>query len=184
MLKPVEQSARERVPPFQVLTLGARTVLRLKSWEPRHLAGESLVLAGWRLPRDVGDTLSGPPRMLCTAPAEWLIVSQQSAARVREQIEGSLASGLVLVDLTEGLTGLQVSGWAVREVLPKGCCLNLHAQRFPAGTCARTRFAQIPVVIDCVQDPDEFELYVPRSYAHYLKDWLLDAAVEFEEGTP
>ena len=180
MLKPAEQRTPERIPVFEVLSLAARTVLRLKSWEPRHVAGDVVMLGERELPSKVGATLSGPPRILCTAPAEWLILSQEPSVSVRQQIEETLAAGLALVDLTDGLTVLEVSGLAVRDVLAKGCGLNLHPRRFQPGACARTRFAQIPVVIDCIQDPNHFELYVTRSYSQYLKDWLLDAAVEFE----
>src|SRR6266404_2810644 len=110
MLKPAEHRAPKRIRAFQVLSLEARTVLRLKSWEPRHVTGDAVMLAGQELPSKVGATLSGPPRILCTAPAEWLIVSQEPSASVRRQIDGILAAGLALVDLTDGLTVLEVSG--------------------------------------------------------------------------
>ena len=185
MPKPAEQRASERIPAFQVLSLDARTVLRLKSWEPLHVAGDAVMLAGCELPSKVGATLAGPPRILCTAPAEWLIVSQEPPrAGIRKQIEGTLAVGLALVDLTDGLSVFEARGTAVRDVLAKVCGLDFHPRRFPFGRCARTRFAQIPVVIDCIQDPNHFELYVARSYAHYLKECLQDAAVEFEGAAP
>src|ERR1700730_3224432 len=131
MLKQAEKRASERSQVFQALFLSGRTVLRLKSWEPRHVAGDAVVLAGWELPSKVGATLSGPPRVLCTGPAEWLIVSQEHrGAGVRQQIEESLAAGgLALVDLTDGLSVLEVLGLAVRDVLAKGCGLNWHPRR-------------------------------------------------------
>lgn len=185
MVSPADQRAANTHPPFQVLSLGARTVLRLKSWEPRHGAGDPIVLAGWKLPSEVGATLAGPPRILCTAPGEWLLVSRGGlGVGTRETLEARLPAGQVLVDLSEGLSVFGAQGVAVREVLAKGCGLNLHPRRFPPGACARARFAQIPVIIDCIQDPNHFELYVMRSYAHYLKDWLLDAAVEFDGAMP
>jgi hypothetical protein len=41
------------------------------------------------------------------------------------------------------------------------------------------RFAQIPVIIDCLDEPPRFELTVARSYLQYLRFWLTYAAVEF-----
>jgi sarcosine oxidase subunit gamma len=66
-------------------------------------------------------------------------------------------------------------------VLSKSCGLDFHPRRFALGHCARTRFAQIPVLIDCVDALPRFELYVQKSYSHYLEDWLIDAALEFED---
>jgi len=91
------------------------------------------------------------------------------------------AQNLALVDLTDGLVVFEVSGSAARDVLSKSCGLNFHPRRFCTGHCARSRFAQIPVVIDCTQDSGVFELYAPRSYAQYLKDWLDDASAEFAQ---
>lgn len=166
----------------QITVTSSRTSLRLKSWLPEYTnGGKSVVLAGRELPSAVGTTLSGPMRVLCIAPGEWLIVSYEHQASVlRENIEPDLLQqGLTLVDLTDGLAGLEVQGSAAREVLSKGCGLDLHPRSFPTGRCARTRFAQIPVVVDCLDEPPRFELYVARSYFSYLRLWLIDAAAEF-----
>ena len=112
---------------------------------------------------------------MCLGPADWLLVSQMHFAT-----EVS-AQGLALVELTDGVAGLAVTGSAVRELLAKGCGLDLHPRSFPAGRCARTRFAQIPLVMDCLE-ASRFELYAARSYEHYLHAWLDDAAREFAVG--
>jgi sarcosine oxidase subunit gamma len=158
------------------------TVLRLKSWLPQPRSGdESLVIGGQAFPAHVGATSSGAMRALCIGPREWLMVSQEGAAsNVRKRIEPELAQGgLVWVDVTDGLVALEVRGSAAREILSKGCGLDLHPRSFPAGRCARTRFAQIPVIVECVDQMPRFELYVARSYVDYLHAWLADAAVEF-----
>jgi sarcosine oxidase subunit gamma len=107
-----------------------------------------------------------------------MVYAPTRIARLRSILAPELAAAqsLALVDLTAGLVVFEVSGSAVREILAKSCGLNFHPRRFGPGHCARTRFAQIPVVIDCIQDPGIFELYAPRSYLHYLKDWVCDAA--------
>lgn len=166
---------------IQMTAVSGRTSLRLKSWLPEYTnAAKPVVLAGWELPSQVGVTLSGPMRVLCVGPGEWLIMSHEYPASLRERIEPDLPKhGLALVDLTDGLAGLDVRGCAAREVLSKGCGLDLHPRGFPAQWCARTRFAQIPLVIECLDSPPRFELHVARSYFHYLHTWLIDAAAEF-----
>jgi sarcosine oxidase, subunit gamma len=186
MREPAESMAPQQARAIQIRTISDRTLLRLKSWSPEHVTGRTPAwLAGWELPSQVGLTLSEAMRILCTAPGEWLLVSQANhASGLREFIEADrLRQGMALVDLTSGLEVLGVGGPAVRQVLSKGCGLDFHPRRFPCGRCARTRFAQIPVLLDCIEELDRFELYVTRSHAQCLKDWLLDAAVEFVGAT-
>jgi len=159
--------------------MSARTVLRLKSWLPQHINAEKpVVLAGRELPSQVGAALSAPLRVLCVGAGEWLVVShERQASALRADIEADLTTyGLALVDVTHGLTGLAVRGCAAREMLSKGCGLDFDPRSFVVGRCARTRLAQIPVVIDCLDTPPRFELYVARSYFQYLHSWLTDAA--------
>jgi heterotetrameric sarcosine oxidase gamma subunit len=162
---------------FHLQPASRRTVLRVKSWHCDRTGDMPRLFVD-----SVGAVIQGSVRVLCTGPGEWLLVSPPiGAARLHNVLAPELTThGLALVDLTDGLAVFEVSGSAVREVLAKSCGLDLDRLRFRAGQCARTRFAQIPVVIDCTQDSGIFELYAPRSYAHYLKDWLLDAAVGFE----
>jgi len=167
---------------LQITPVSGRTVLRLKSWLPEFVTGgKPVVLAGQELPTQVGAILSGPLRVSCLGPGDWLIVLQEHpASSLREHIAPDLSTqGFALVDLTAGVAGLEVQGSRACEVLSKGCGLDLHPRNFPAGRCARTRFAQIPVIIECLDGPPRFELNVARSYFHYLYAWLTDAAAEF-----
>lgn len=180
--------ARVRTAPDKAATVQitpvSRTLLLMKSWLPEHTSGSKpVVLAGQELPSPVGATTSGSLRALCTGPGEWLIASPTHRnSSLRDHIEPDLPQqGLLIVDLSDGLAALEVRGSAVRELLSKGCGLDLHPRSFPAGRCARTRFAQISVVIVCLDESPRFELYVARSYSHYLQSWLGDAAVEFAD---
>jgi len=176
------RTAPDNTAVVQITAIGGRTLLRLKSWLPEHTTGgKPVMLAGRELPSQVGGTLSGPMRVLCVGPGEWVIVSSEHpASAVRERLEPDLPKhGLALVDLTDGLAGLEVRGSATRDVLSKACGLDLHPRSFPVGRCARTRFAQIPVIITSLDEPPRFELYMVRSHFHYLRAWLGDAAAEF-----
>jgi sarcosine oxidase subunit gamma len=170
---------------IRIIPLSGRTVLRLKSWLAESVNGrETVVLAGQVLPLQVGATAAKPLHVLCVGPGDWLIVSEQPASFLSKCFELDLAlDGLAIVELTDGLATLDVGGPAAREVLSKGCGLDLHSRRFPAGRCARTRFAQVPVVIERLDDPPRFELTVARSYFRYLHVWLTDAATEYQ-GSP
>jgi sarcosine oxidase, subunit gamma len=176
----------ERVPEtnavIQIAAIEGRTRLRLKSWLAEHaLGGKSVRLAGCDLPPHGGTSSTGPMRALCVGPGEWWLVSAgKGSSNLHEPIaSAALEQGFALVDLSDGWVGLEVSGSASRDVLSKGCGLDLHPRSFPVGHCARTRFAQIPLVIECPDEPSRFELHVARSYFDYLHSWLIDAAAEW-----
>lgn len=151
-----------------------RGIFRVTSWQPADASpGESAVVAGYGLPSQVGATLARPIRALCIGPRDWFLITPE--ATLPEGIELELArQGLALTDLSFALRVLEVRGASAREILSKGCGLDFHPKSFGRGQCARTRFAQIPVVIDCLGDV--FELYVGRSYSRYMESWLRDAS--------
>lgn len=164
-------------PVVHIAPVSGRTVLRLKSWLPEVMTGDvPVVLAGQELPAEVGATLSGPIHVLCTAPGGWLITSSVFTC-LKQYVSGGVAQQhIALADVTAGLTVLDVHGPGARDVLSKGCGLDFHPRCFPTGRCAGTRLAQIAVLIDCVDTLPRFELYVSKSYSHYLQDWLIDGA--------
>jgi sarcosine oxidase, subunit gamma len=162
---------------FQLRPARPRTVLRVKSWTSS--SNDTRVrLAGCDLPEQVGGVTKGTLRALCLGPGDWLLVhTHPQVASLHGAWGGELfAQSLALVDLTAGLTSLEVSGSSVRAILEMSCGLDFDPRKFTGGRCARARFAQIPVVIDCIQAEELFELYVPRSYGPYLQNWLEDAA--------
>ena len=151
-----------------------RVMLSVKSWLPEHAnGGRRARLAGAELPSQVGAVSLARARALCLAPNEWLIVSPDAS------VPGMAEQGLALVDVSDALAVLEIRGAAAREALSRGCGLDLHPEAFPAGRCARTRFAQIAIILECLGPQEAFELTAARSYLQYLRDWLTDAAVEF-----
>jgi len=173
-----------RVPPegsepavVYVSPASGRASLRLKSWLPEPRGRLPVVLAGLELPSEVGAILHGAMRVMCIGPGDWLVVSQQhSAPSLRAQLEPEARQvGVAVVDLTDGLTTLEIRGAVARELLSKGCGIDFHPRSFPPGRCMATRFAQIPVVIECLDESPHFQLHVARSYFEYLYSWLKDA---------
>jgi sarcosine oxidase subunit gamma len=88
--------------------------------------------------------------------------------------------GLAVVDLSQAFAVLKVNGPRTRDVLMKGCSLDLDPNSFPVGCCTRTRFGQLHITLYCADATPLFELYVGRSHVAYLESWLKDAALEFQ----
>ncbi len=67
----------------------------------------------------------------------------------------------------------------VRELLAKGCPLDLHPRVFDVGQCAQSHLAKAPILIRQLDREPAFEIVVRRSFADYLWVWLEDAAAEY-----
>lgn len=132
------------------------------------------------------NTVAGPvdlalgPRLLWLGPDEWLAVC---ASGVENRLAAELGAALAdqfasVIETSDGRAAIGIEGSHARDVLMKGCTIDLHPRAFVPGQCAQTLLARAAVLIHCV-GPDAFDLYVARSFAEYLWAWLEDAAGEF-----
>ena len=143
-------------------------------------AAESVL--GLALPTKPNTTAeSGDLLALWLGPDEWLIVTLPDA---RTALAASLESALdgihaAVTDVTGGQTVISVTGPNARDVLAKGCPLDLHPSAFRPGDCAQTLLAKANVTLRCVDDAPSYELIVRRSFADYAALWLQDAALEY-----
>jgi sarcosine oxidase subunit gamma len=96
--------------------------------------------------------------------------------RLTRALAGRQAS---VIDLSASRAIIEVSGTRARDLLQKGCGLDLHPRAFGPGQCAQTIFARLPVIIDQLSAAPAYRLFVRRSAAHWLAEWLIDAAQEF-----
>lgn len=70
-----------------------------------------------------------------------------------------------------------VSGANARTVLAKGAPVDFHPDAFGAGDLRRTRIGELAAMIAQVGErPDQFEVFVLRSYAAHMWRWLTVAA--------
>ncbi len=136
-------------------------------------AAESVL--GLALPTEPNTTAeSGDLLALWLGPDEWLIVTPP------DSLEAALDGMHVAVtDVTGGQTVITVSGPSARDVLAKGCPLDLHPSVFRPGDCAQTLLAKANVTLRRVDDTPSYELIVRRSFADYAALWLQDAALEY-----
>jgi sarcosine oxidase, subunit gamma len=119
----------------------------------------------------------GPDQWLVSCPADDATVLVGSLREALADVHGAIT------DLTDGRVAFRVAGPSAREVLAKGCPLDLHPRAFPPGSCAQSLLAKASVLIHLLDDAPErgssFDVYVARSFAHYLWSWLEDAGREY-----
>lgn len=119
--------------------------------------------------------------ILCVRPERWLLLCPPAAAGSAARFWQSACAGCgSAVDLSAALAALHVSGPAVREVLKRGCRLDLEPHFFPAGTAAATVMAQVPVVLAAL--PSAVLLLTPATTARHFREWLAAAAKPFGLG--
>jgi sarcosine oxidase, subunit gamma len=118
----------------------------------------------------------GDRSTLWLGPDDWLITAPpDSAAAIIEELEAGLADHHhTCVDLSANRAVLDLRGAGAREILERGCSLDLHPSRWAVGMCAQTNLARTQVILE--QRPDATRIFVRPSFADYLLDWLAVAA--------
>lgn len=139
---------------------------------------------GTDLPAPLRFAASGRLSVLWQGPDSWLVVGEGDAIK---DIETALRTALAdihaaVTDVSAGTTVLRLIGPAAREVLSKGCALDLDPPGFAIGSCSPTRIAAFAVTLVQTDDAPTYEMYVARSLARTFAEWLVDACREFTAG--
>ena len=133
-----------------------------------------------RLPENNRTVTVGDRTLVWLAPDEYLLLCETGR-------EGHLHSQLMLdlgkvhaavTNVTDALCAITLRGPAVRQVLAKGCAIDLHPSVFTAGMCAQTMLSHAAVTL-IAGESDRFTLICRTSFAAYVHDWLMDAGLEY-----
>ena len=116
--------------------------------------------------------------MIWLAPDEFLAVAgpDQPVAEVLRTALGE-APGSV-VELSANRTVIELVGPQARQVLQKGCHVDLHPRAFPVGAAVSTLLGPVQLIVWRTGE-DRYWLMPRSSFADYLAGWLLDAVREF-----
>ncbi|WP_407547878.1 sarcosine oxidase subunit gamma family protein [Streptomyces sp. Pv4-95] len=136
---------------------------------------------GTPLPRQCGHTsASGPHTVAWLGPDEWLVLSPDEAAPVAAELREALgADPGSVVDVSANRTTLELRGPAARQVLEKGCSLDLHPRAFGPGQAVSTTVGPVAVLLWQVDSAPTYRLFPRSSFADYLARWLIDAMGEY-----
>jgi heterotetrameric sarcosine oxidase gamma subunit len=128
---------------------------------PRSVIGDHMVIVG-------------------CAPGQWFALSDgvgssSAVARLTDALAG-IAS---VIDHSAGKVVVRVTGPRARDVLAKGCPIDLDPRVFKPGSAASTEIAHIGCVIWQVDDQPTFDLMVNRSVAKSFWSWLAASAAAY-----
>jgi sarcosine oxidase subunit gamma len=118
----------------------------------------------------------GDREALWLGPDEWLVIAapgqaQRLLAEMEYTLDGVPHS---VVDVSANRLALELSGSRAKEVLSKGCALDLHPRSWRPGMCAQTMLARAQVILH--ERSATTGILVRPSFADYLVDWLIDSA--------
>jgi methylglutamate dehydrogenase subunit D len=152
--------------------------------QPGQVDSALTLLMGAPPPRRPGLLARDGRQLLWSGPDQWLFLSE--AALDAEALGQLLGSSISVVAQGDGRGFLRLSGPRVREVLAKGCPIDLDPRVFAPGAVAVTAAAHIGVTLWRTEDGGAFELAVARSLAGSFWSWLAASAapVGFEVCAP
>ena len=113
-------------------------------------------------------------QVFCQRPRDWLIVTADAEGRtgsIAVEARTRLAGHAAAIDQSHGRIVLRLEGEGARDLLQKGCNLDLDALAFPEGALAQTGINGIAVMVHAAGAAG-FDLYVARSFAASLAEWL------------
>jgi sarcosine oxidase subunit gamma len=143
-----------------------RTVDLLLPSEPNTTAGRGDLTALWL----------GPDAWLLACPPDKVAAQVGALRKALADVHAAIT------DVSDGRVALRLAGPNARDVLAKGCPLDLHPRALAPDCCAQSLLAKASVLIHLLDDAQRgptFDLYVGRSFAHYLWAWLDDAGREY-----
>jgi len=112
---------------------------------------------------------------------QWLITAPlETTDKLLGDLNKKLKKNFCLAcNVSDARTIITLSGSQCREVLIKGSSSDVTRAQFMPGTVQRMLFADVAALCHYAgKNPDVVDLYVFRSYADYVWEWLLQTAHE------
>ena len=115
-------------------------------------------------------------RILWSGPSNWLLIS------TKKDILSSIQKicddkNFAVTDLSHSRAIIELKGSNSKEVLKKGCPINLN--EFKVNNCANSIFHGITITIDMISnDPETFRIFALRSFGESLHHSITDACLE------
>jgi sarcosine oxidase subunit gamma len=159
----------------QLLAPRARFLLRVAP----SLLAQTSVVAGLTLDMAINRCSSaGVRKAMRLGPDEWLLSGPEGeAGQMARDVQAAL-TGLhhALFDVSHRQVALSVAGPGGAHIINSGCPLDLGPGAFPAGSATRTLLGKAEIILSRPAESLTFEVECTRSFAAYVRDFLLEAA--------
>ena len=126
--------------------------------------------------KPLGSTAAGERAALWLGPDEWLLLAEESATSLIDDLEAALGGVFhSLVDISHRQVGVAVEGPGAARLLAAGCPLDLDLTAFPVGMSTRTLLVKAEIGL-WRRAEDVFRIEVLRAFAPYVARILDEAA--------
>ena len=154
------------------------SIIQLVQYKKSKIQPNTIKLEDLELPIDNPKvTANKETRILWSAPRTWLIISSKKniISNIKDKCDHE---NFAVTDISHSRAVIQIKGLQAKEVLKKGCPININ--EIQVNNCAGTVFNGITVVVDFVNNnPDTFNLLALRSFGETFYHHITDAALEF-----
>jgi len=154
----------------------AGSILQIQAWPDTLETVRQVIaeIAGIEAPGPGRAAASAGTTIAAVAPGRFLLSAD--AEDIASKFEAALpASDAAVSDISHGRVILRLEGEAAAKVLATSVAIDLDLAVFPAGRAAQTMIHHVDVVLHR-RSETQFDLWVLRSFAEALAEWLLDQA--------
>jgi len=163
---------------LQISEVKNLAIIQLVQYKKSKIQPNTIKLEDLELPIDNPKvTANKETRILWSAPRTWLIISRKKNI-IRNIKDKCDHENFAVTDISHSRAVIQIKGLQAKEVLKKGCPININ--EIQVNNCAGTIFNGITIVVDFVNNnPDTFNLLALRSFGETFYHHITDAALEF-----
>ncbi len=162
---------------LKILEIKELTIVQVVQYKRSKIQLNNIQIDGLEFPlQNTKVSSNKETRILWSAPSTWLVISRKE--NIIEIInEKCNSDSFAITDISHSRAVIQIKGPGTKEVLKKGCPLNLY--EFEKNNCAGTVFHGITIVVDFIDNnPDTFNLLTLRSFGESFYHHITDAALE------
>ncbi len=109
-------------------------------------------------------------------PDEWLVhTPEDGQGDLVDRLRAALGDvHSAVTDVSDYFVVIEMRGPDCRDVLARGCPLDLHPRNFGPGSCAQSHFSHATILLHQINDTD-FDIQIRWTYAQYLWSYLAEA---------
>ena len=134
---------------------------------------------GARLPAPGKSTVGHAMTFLGTGPGQWLGLMPAGSDDIEARLAYDFANAASVFDQTDSRVLLELGGRRARDVLAKGCSLDLDPRVFAPGDVAGTSIAHLNVQLWHAAVEGSYRVLAVRTYFESFWRWLLASAAEY-----
>jgi len=113
------------------------------------------------------------------SPSQWMVVSAKANPKAfADGLRSKLKKNGYVSEQSDARVIFSLSGSRAREMMQKGCRLDLHPSVAKAGWCAQTQMAQAGVMIHQSDNKPTYDILVYSGFAQHFAEWLLHTGAQ------